>query len=218
MKKDNTLILSTIKSYLGFTKDVDFAKFLGIKPTALSNWYSRGTLDYDIISTKCGFIDGNWLLTGQGEILKTHLLDQKPTHVSAPDGIPVLPIDAFAGFGDPDVQGVAMHEITERYDIPLFYNLHVDFMVNVRGSSMYPKYSSGDMVACRRIHELLFVQWNKIYVIDSLSQGIIMKRLKKSLNDDRIICKSDNPKYEEFELPKSDIRAIALVVGSIRLE
>jgi phage repressor protein C with HTH and peptisase S24 domain len=74
------------------------------------------------------------------------------------------------------------------------------------------------VVACRIINEILFLQWNKVYVIDSESQGIMMKRLLKSDNPDNIICKSDNKEYDLFEVPLSDVRKIALVVGVIRLE
>jgi repressor LexA len=166
-------------------------------------------------------INPEWLLTGKGPMLKVpkNVIDEI---VSSPENkrksIPMLPFDAFAGFGDANKAGIKFDEIEERYDVPLFYNLKVDFMINVRGSSMYPKYSSGDVVACRMVNELLFIQWNKIYVIDSISQGIIMKRLKKSDKEGAVICKSDNTEYYPFEIPLSDIRKIALVVGSIRLE
>ena len=134
------------------------------------------------------------------------------------ESIPLLPIDAFAGIGESNVTGVNFDTIEERYVVPLFNGMKVDFMIPVRGSSMYPKYSSGDVVACRLVNDLLFVQWNKVYVIDSVSQGIMMKRLKKSEKDQYMICKSDNKEYDEFEVPKEDIRSIALVVGVIRLE
>ena len=157
---DNSLILSKIKSYLGLKNDAEFARFLEIKPNTLSNWYSRNTIDYNKIITKCERIDANWLLTGKGNMLK----DENSKEISNDRGIPLLPFEAFAGYGESSVQGVSFARIEERYDVPLFYNIHVDFMINVRGSSMYPKYSSGDVVACRIIEELLFVQWNKMYI------------------------------------------------------
>lgn len=67
---DKTLILNSIKSFLGFEKDSDFAKFLGIKQNTLSTWKSRNTIDYDLIISKCDKIDANWLLTGEGSMLK----------------------------------------------------------------------------------------------------------------------------------------------------
>ncbi|MBT0551696.1 helix-turn-helix domain-containing protein [Riemerella anatipestifer] len=67
---DKKLILREIKKHLGYTKDGDFADFLGIKQNTLSNWKSRNTIDYDLIISKCENIDANWLLTGKGEMLK----------------------------------------------------------------------------------------------------------------------------------------------------
>lgn len=50
--------------------DADFARFLGIKPQTLSSWYSRNTFDIELLYTKCGDINANWLLTGKGNMLK----------------------------------------------------------------------------------------------------------------------------------------------------
>ncbi len=61
---DKTLILNRIKIYLKLKNDKDLADFLGIKPNVLSNWYTRNSIDYDIVFTKCDFIDKNWLITG----------------------------------------------------------------------------------------------------------------------------------------------------------
>lgn len=67
---DKTLILKSIQKYLGFDKDKDFAEYLEIAQSTLSSWYSRGSIDYCRIIAKCKDIDANWLLTGQGEMLK----------------------------------------------------------------------------------------------------------------------------------------------------
>ena len=212
---DKSLILKEIKTHYNFKTDSEFADYLGIKQNTLSNWVSRNSIDYERIIAKCEEINGDWLLTGEGNMLK------KPPEKKlekTTKGIPLLPLDAFAGLGDSDAIGVDLQTNEESYDIPLFYNIRVDFMITVRGSSMYPKYSSGDVVACLMVEELLYIQWNKIYVIDSFSQGILMKRLKKSKLEGSVVCKSDNLEYDEFELPMSDIRNIALVVGSVRLE
>lgn len=161
-------------------------------------------------------INPEWLLTGKGSMLKSEVPICKGEPVNK--GIPLLPYDAFAGLGDTEISGIPFESIEEQYHIPLFKDIKIDFMLSVRGSSMYPKYSSGDVVACRLITELVFIQWNKVYVIDTLTQGIIMKRLKKCDNNNCVVCKSDNPNYDEFTLPKKEIRNIALVVGVVRLE
>ena len=214
---DKSLILNKIKSYLNLKSDTELANFLGIKPQVLSNWRARNTFDTELIYTKCVDIDANWLLTGEGEMLKSDNNTPAVAEPQIPSGIPMLPFDAFAGIGT-DVEGVNLDTIEERYVVPLFDSMKMDFMISVRGSSMYPKYNSGDVVACRMVQELLFVQWNKVYVLDTISQGVIIKRLKKSDKEGFVICKSDNEQYEPFEIPMSDIRTIALVVGVIRLE
>lgn len=67
---DKSLILNDIKKHLGFKKDIDFASFLGINQSTLSAWHKRGSINYELIITKCKDIDGNWLLTGKGSMLK----------------------------------------------------------------------------------------------------------------------------------------------------
>ena len=84
---------------------------------------------------------------------------------------------------------------------------------------MYPKYSNGDMLACRKIAEILFFQWGKVYVIDS-SQGVMIKRIYEDKeNTQNISCVSDNKDhYPPFSIPKKDIRSLSMVLGVIRTE
>lgn len=131
-------------------------------------------------------------------------------------GIPLIPLDAMAGFGEGETQ-VMDYEVS-RYVVPEFTELHVDFMIRVKGSSMYPKYSSGDIVACRKLSPNdLFFQWNKVYVLDT-AQGPLIKRIRKGADKEHILIVSENERYAPFELPLNEITAVALVCGVIRLE
>lgn len=139
----------------------------------------------------------------------THLIED-------PLGIPLIPIAAMAGFGEGDFQ--IMEYETSRYLVPEFTELKVDFMIKVKGSSMRPKYNSGDLVACKKLDLTgVFFQWNKVYVL-ATEQGALIKRVKKGTDDDHILIVSDNPAYDPFELSISKINAIAIVCGVIRLE
>lgn len=193
-----------------------FCKDVGFSMGYLDKRGAIGTDKYLKIIEHYPELNPEWLLTGKGEMLKNDIPVTKA--IKSAQGIPVLQLEAFAGVGDSNIQGVNFDTIEERYVIPLFDGVKIDFMIPVRGSSMYPKYSSGDVVACRFIKELLFVQWNKVYVIDTLSQGIVMKRLIKGNNSEYVVCKSDNKDYDDFEVPMSEIRSVALVIGVIRLE
>lgn len=168
-----------------------------------------------------------WLMTGRGEMLvgsqATHTRYQPANIAEHPvaslatepgKGIPLIPIEAMAGALTSE-QTVLEYEC-ERYVVPVFKG--ADFLIPVKGSSMYPKYSSGDIVACQRVPMSdLFFQWNKVYVIDT-TQGPLIKRIKPGSDKEHVLIVSDNEKYDPFELPYSAIRAVALVIGVIRLE
>jgi repressor LexA len=128
---------------------------------------------------------------------------------------PLFSHDAVAGFGN-DKFLIRDEDIMARYVIPDFVN--IQFMIKVKGSSMYPKYSSGDIVACRIIKESTFIQWNKPYIVATKEQGILCKRLMPSEKENHIKAVSDNKEYPPFDIPQSEITGIALIVGTIRLE
>lgn len=161
-------------------------------------------------------INPDWLVTGRGEMLRKEGLPvAHPAAVGT--GIPLIPIEAIAGIPAGDNVGSRFIDC-EHYLVPEFANLNVEYMIRVSGSSMYPKYSNGDILACRRVQELLFFQWGKIYVIDS-SQGALVKRVFEDKDPDRVLLVSDNKeKYPPFSIPISDIRSVSIVLGVIRLE
>ena len=213
---NKSLMLKEIKLHLGIKNDAQFADFLGIKPNVLSAWHRRNTFDIDILYTKCRDISPDWLLTGEGEMLKRGMPDVPvaKTMEASTNGIPLIPATAFAGGFSGELQ-VLEHEC-ERYVIPLFKD--ADFLIPVKGSSMYPKYSSGDVVACKRLKEWSFFQWGKVYVLYT-SQGPIIKRICEGKDDNHIFVVSDNKeRYAPFQLHKSEIIDVALVVGVMRQE
>ena len=149
-------------------------------------------------------ISKDWILTGRGLMMED---------AESASGIPLIPIDAIGGFGTEAFRDIPVEDY---YNIGVFKQ--VDFLIRVTGDSMAPKYCGGDLVACRYIHETKFFQWGHVYVIDTVSQGLMIKRVQKSDQDGLIVCESENPRYEQFEIPASDIAHIALVVGAITLE
>jgi len=130
------------------------------------------------------------------------------------DGIPLIPLDAVAGFCAGNSAQILEYEC-ERFIVPTFRG--AEFLIQVKGSSMYPKYSSGDIVACKKLPLDTFFQWNKVYVVDT-EQGVLIKRIKQGKDEDHIILVSENERYDSFPLHKQDIHALAIVIGVIRLE
>lgn len=157
-------------------------------------------------------VNPEWLLTGEGEMIRKEKCADAIKVTSG--GIPLLPIDAMAGIARGEIS-VLEYEC-ERYVVPVFKE--AEFLIPVKGSSMIPKYNSGDIVACKWVPlKDIFFQWNKVYVLDT-NQGALIKRVHKGSDAQHITLVSDNAKYEPFEVAISSINAIAIVVGVIRLE
>lgn len=156
----------------------------------------------------------NWLLTGEGTMLRDENFPVAHQTTSAKEGIPLIPLSAMAGALTGE-QTVLEYEC-ERYVVPAFNG--ADFLIPVKGNSMAPTYVSGDIVACQRVPMTdLFFQWNKPYVLDT-AQGALIKRIKPGSDKEHVLIVSDNEEYDPFELPYSEIHAVAMVIGIIRLE
>ena len=213
--------MDTKSNLLIFIKEKNLSKTDFYKKTGLSNGFldkggSVTSANLETILNTFPEISLDWLVTGRGSMLRS---DLPAAHLATEPGagIPLIPIEAVAGLPTDDSVGTRFIDCAH-YIIPDFANLNVEYMIRVSGSSMYPKYSNGDILACRRVHDVLFFQWGKIYVIDS-SQGALVKRVFQDEDPDRILLVSDNREnYPPFSIPKSDIRSLSIVVGVIRLE
>ena len=214
----------------GFAKNQkDLAKKISFDPTNLSqakNGVERYLTDgfaQRLCTDETG-ISLHWLLTGEGEMLRTDTpadvsvseTAERSQLIPAPPGkgIPLIPLPAMAGFlkGSADLDRNDM----EWYYVPAFSDC--TFLIRVKGDSMFPRYLSGDIVACREVHDTgTFFQWGKAYVLDT-DQGVVLKRIRRSERLDHILCVSDNPDYEPFDVPVSSIYHLAIVRGLIREE
>lgn len=200
------------------TNETEFAKLIGENRTKINHILNfRNGISANLarkIIKKYPDVSFEWLRTGEGEML----IENEITEIEpSPFSLPLIPFDAVAGYSMFDNEGIRIEEC-ERYVVPEFKNSGAEFVIRVSGSSMYPKYSSGDVLACKKITDILFFQWGKIYVIDS-SQGILVKRVYKCENEDYVKLVSDNSeRYDAFDIPKSDIRSLSIVLGVIRME
>lgn len=157
-----------------------------------------------------------WLMIGGTtgeEMYRIPKPEPMPERPSGERSIPLLQMEAFAGPGQPAYNDLP---IEDYYAVREFKDS--DFLIRVTGDSMTPKFTGGDIVACKKVQDVYFVQWGRVYVIYTESQGAMIKRLTPSENEGCIKCVSDNPKYAPFDVPKKDIISLALVNGSISLE
>lgn len=75
-----------------------------------------------------------------------------------------------------------------------------DYAMQITGDSMSPEYPSGSQIIIKRINEQAFVEWGKVYVLDT-ENGAIVKQIRKTTNPEVVECVSLNPAYQPFEVP-----------------
>ena len=217
-----------------------FESEAGIKYSTISAAIKRGTelntaTLLKIIDTYDD-IDTDWLMKGEGEMLKgetegippvsppvvtTHEDLELPTtdefeYVNNDNGgkIPVVHELAFATIDPEDPGKIQADDV---YYIKEFRN--ADFLMRMQGDYMAPKYRSGDLLACRNVKEDCFYQWGRIYALLTCHQGLVIGRVYEHFqNTIFVTVKPINPDYPEWVVPIDEIARIALVIGSISLD
>lgn len=65
-------IIYRFKTAHNIATDTELSRMLGVSKSTVSNWIARNSLDYNLVFSKCEHINIDWLLTGNGEMLKPH--------------------------------------------------------------------------------------------------------------------------------------------------
>ena len=88
-----------------------------------------------------------------------------------------------------------------------------DFAIQVYGESMAPEYPEGSRVFVKRIKNNSFIEWGKVFVLDTCN-GTILRALVPSEREDCVRCVSLNPDpmYAPFDVKKEDIYDIYRVL------
>ena len=172
-------------------------------------------------------ISSDWLLTGEGSMLvnnsANNLVNSSNTSAPAPSPssieeeetkrVPLIPFEAQGG----QLDGFARNGVTlaQCETVPTPFK-GAQFAISVRGQSMSPAYPSGCVLfISKNIAD--WVEWGKVYVLDT-ENGVIVKQLApSSLGNDFVCCKSfnDAPEFAPFDVPKSTIFGIYRVVGAL---
>ena len=171
-----------------------------------SKWLSKISENYPEINIE-------WLVTGKGDMLKHcgYDLVHERRISERQETRPRIPVDAAAGSLTISPDGIILSDCEQ---IPVIETLpKYDFTIFARGDSMETEFHYGDELACLFIKQSSFIQWGRIHVLDT-TQGIIAKTIFEA--GDYILCKSYNESYKEFNIHKSELFNIALVVGLIR--
>lgn len=163
-------------------------------------------------------LNTNWLLTGVGSMLNEE--ESKDTYINKVDDeiyyVPLVPLSAMAG----KLTGFSLDGVTKQ-DCEFITSpiKGADFAVPVTGDSMAPEYPSGSRVLVQEINPNSFIEWGKVYVLDTCN-GIVIKQLRKSNKDGYVSCFSinDNSIYAPFDISLADIHGIYRVLLCLALK
>lgn len=83
---------------------------------------------------------------------------------------------------------------------------NVDGALTVLGESMAPEYPNGSRIFVKRINEQAFIEWGKVYVLDTCN-GAVIKQVVQSDREGYVRCVSLNPDpiYQPFDVRWEDI-------------
>lgn len=89
----------------------------------------------------------------------------------------------------------------------------VDFAMTVSGDSMSPEYPNGSRIFIKKINERAFIEWGKVYVLDTCN-GTVIKILVPSDKEGYVKCVSINtdPIFAPFEVALEDIYGVYKVL------
>lgn len=156
-------------------------------------------------------ISSEWLLTGEGDMLKQPSEEENNNELDGIEGkfIPLLPVSAQGGRLNDFVVSVRESDC-EKVVSPI---KDADFAIPVSGDSMAPEYPNGSQVHVKKINENAFIEWGRVYVLDTCN-GAVIKRIVPSEREGYVRCISINPApiYAPFEIDLNDIYGIYRVM------
>ncbi|WP_428229969.1 S24 family peptidase [Flavobacterium sp.] len=170
-------------------------------------------------------INLEWLLTGEGDMLKFDILEEKDGRLYKKTNktednpeIPVYDIQTTAGiidlFGNNENQ-----KPVDFIRIPKISNC--DGALYVVGDSMHPLLKSGDIVLYKKIfnleHNIIWGEMYLIYVNNDDNEYFFTRFLKQSERESYVQFVAQNPEHQTLEFPLSSIKTLALVKGSVRI-
>lgn len=209
--------LERLVEYYGNGNKSHFAKILGVKAQTINTWLSRNTYDTELIFAKCDNINASWLLSGEGNMLRSESEKEEklPSVNQTYEGAPYFNVDFIGGFD------VIVNDQTRNPDFYINYppyNQEGVVWCNLTGHSMEPEISNGDIIALREVTTpIQYLPAGEIYGIVTEEYRTV-KRIRLSQKEGyiRLIPSNKSEEFCEQEIPISMILKVYAVLGSIR--
>ena len=213
----------TIKEYfteIGMSQ-IEAANALGVQQAAVSNQLNGRPFGKNSAAkwNKAFGFRVNWLLTGEGPMFddegsstlrEFHPLEDHP-ELNHEDDIPVIPARLFRAPEINIYEYVMNSPNVERLPPVPHFQKH-DLFATCPGDAMAPRICRGYLLALRRMPIDSTIINGEIYVIDTVSQGMFLRRIID--NGEGLTFISENQTdFPDFSLPYDEVINIFRVVG-----
>lgn len=99
--------------------------------------------------------------------------------------------------------------------IPAFKDC--DFAVPIYGDSMYPKIKNGYIVAVKEVKNKAVILYGEIYLVITEDYRTVKYIRKHSNESDKVLLCSENPSFDDVEIPLDSILRLFKVRGQISI-
>ena len=144
-------------------------------------------------------LNTEWLMTGKGEMIKKEAILTQADYGNI-KMIPLLPIAAQGGSLSDFIVSVKPDDC-EKIVSPI---KGAEFAMTVSGDSMEPEYPSGAKILLKKINERAFIEWGRVYVLDTCN-GSVIKKIMPGPSAESVTCVSLNEQYPPFEVAFGDM-------------
>ena len=177
-------------------------------------------------------LSASWLLTGEGEMLKSSVVNHNVVHGDANNSIvgdnnnvsmphpnkygdspseerrwaPVIP-QSYAHMPDFDIMG----HITKQMmggNIEKLYSgtANVDVWHYITDDALEPYYRRGDCLGLKAYEkDDIRIIPGELYAVDTRRDGIIVRILYNTDGGDLLACCTNKPAYDDFVIPRTDV-------------
>lgn len=178
----------------------------------------------DQISAAYPQLNMDWLLKGEGEMLKQKneirleptATSDSPAKVSEYRLVPLIQIDSVGGIHSPNSLDFSEQYVIRR--MPFTEAQEGDVAILQSGNSMYPTIPAGSALLIRQVVDWQeYFGYGNIYVLWLRDGRRITKEIRRYDADPRnyVWCVSYNPDVADEELPRSMIRGVWKVIKYI---
>lgn len=129
--------------------------------------------------------------------------------------IPVYDVSVLAGVDNNIIADFSQLAVVKYITASIFNDCYL-FLI-AKGDSVEPRYEAGSYIPLRKINKNIIMSgYSYFFFFDGENPYPPMLRLvRKSTSDDKIILSAYNPKYEDVEIDKSSIAQLFIVRGNI---